>query len=239
MLKIIEIDSVITEEVIYKYIGQETSYFQMQAVDGKFNIDSINEYLNYFTHVRMEGEICAGVIKSGEYLSEYHQNKLLKTFEESDDDQVHLLFIDRSDRLLETILSRGILIKEQIGFKFLDTELHNFAKPIISNSSLYQLLLDEDPIFRDLYKINKNLRVDNVEQAIINCSSIKFDKNYYQLFNNLVANYLYETKRLELLKTLFEIELKTKYQVNLGMQALTVLLEIKNNKEYYERSNWN
>lgn len=239
MLKIIEIDSVITDQIIYKHIGQETSYFQMQAVDGKFNIDSINEYLNHFTHVRIDNEICVGVIKNGEYLSEYHQNKLLKTFEESDDDQIHLLFIDRSDRLLETILSRGMIIKEQVGFKFLDTELHKFAKPLISNGNLYQLLLDEDPIFRELYKINKNLRVGNIEQAIINCSGIKFDKNYYQLFNNLVANYLYETKRLELLKMLFDIELKTKYQVNLGMQALTVLLEIKNNKEYYERSNWN
>lgn len=239
MLKIIEINSTITDDLIEKYASYDGGYYEMTEIDGKFNIDSINDYLSYFTHARLEGEKYVGVIRNGSNLTEYHQNKLLKTFEESDDDQIHLIFIDRSDRLLETILSRSIVFRESINFEFQDTELHNFAKDIVSTIETYDLLLAEDDVFRELYKINRNLKAGNIDQAIINCSGIKFDGPKYTLFNNLVLNHLYETKRLDLIKFVFEIELKSKYQVNLGMQVLSILIQIKNGKEYYERSNWN
>ncbi len=239
MLKIIELNSEVTDSLIAKYSGYDGQYFEMSEIDGKFNIDCINDYLGYFTHARADDEVYVGVIRNGSNLSEYHQNKLLKTFEESDDDQIHLIFIDRSDRLLETILSRSIVYRESINFEFQDTELHNFAKDIVTTIETYDLLMAEDEIFRNLYKIKRNLTAGNIEQAIINCSSIKFDGPKYTLFNNLVINHLYATKRLDLLKFVFEIELKTKYQVNLGMQVLSILIEIKNSKEYYERSSWN
>ncbi len=238
MLKIVEISSEVPENLITKYSQYNGQYFEMPEIDGKFTIECINDYLSYFTHARMEGEKYVGVIRNGSNLSEYHQNKLLKTFEESDDDQIHIIFIDRSDRLLETILSRSIIYRESIDFKFQDTELHNFAKDIVTTIETYDLLMAEDSIFRDLYKINRSLRDGNIDQAIINCSGIKFDKPRYLLFNNLVLNHLYATKRLDLLKFVFEIEAKTKYQVNLGLQVLSILIEIKNGKEYYERSNW-
>lgn len=239
MLKIIEVNTDITTDLIEKYGSKNANYIEMVEFDGKYNIDSINEYLGYFTHVQDEGEVFVGVIKNGSNLSEYHQNKLLKTFEESSDDQIHLIFIDRSDRLLETILSRAIVYRESITFNFLDTELHKFAKPLVTTIETYDLLMAEDDIFRELYKINKNITSGNIDQAIVNCSGIKFDRNTYLLFNNLIQNYLYQTKRLDLLKFVFEIELKAKYQVNLGMQVLSILIEIKNSKEYYERSSWN
>ncbi len=239
MLKIIELNKEVSTDLIEKYGSKNCSYNEMMEFDGKYNIDSINDYLNYFTHARAEGEVFVGVIRNGNNLTEYHQNKLLKTFEESSDDQIHLLFIDRSDRLLETILSRAVVYRESINFEFQDTELHKFAKPIVSSTETYDLLLAEDPIFRELYKVRKNLVAGNLEQAIINCSAIKFDRHTYLLFSNLIQNFLYETKRIDLLKFVFEIELKSKYQVNLGLQVLSILIEIKNSKEYYERSNWN
>lgn len=238
MLKIIELNSELTEELIYKYSDQTENYFEMENSDGKYTIDSINDYLNRFTYARSEDEITVGLIRYGSNLSDYHQNKLLKTFEESDDDQIHLIFIDRSDRLLETILSRAIIFRESISYEFQDSELHNFAKNIISSIETYDLLMKEDPYFRELYKINRNLETGNLEQAIITCSVIKFDQVKYELFNNLIINFLYRAKRLDLLKYVFEIELKTKYQVNLSLQVLAVLIKIKNSKEYYERSNW-
>lgn len=239
MLKVIEVNCEPSLELIEKYSVCKYSLVEMFEVGDKYNIDSISDYINAFNHARFEGEVVVGVIKNGSNLTEYHQNKLLKTFEESGDDQIHLLFIDRSDRLLATILSRAIIYRESINFEFLETELHKFAKPIISNIETYELLQAEDPIFRVLYKVKKNLVSGNIEQAIINCSSIKFDAPKYTLFNNLILNILYETKRLDLLQKVFEIELKTKYQVNLGLQALAILIQIKNNKEYYERSSWN
>lgn len=239
MLKVIEVNSEITIDLIEKYGVKNAEPIEMMAFDGKYNIDSINDYLNYFTHTRVEDEVFVGVIKNGSSLSEYHQNKLLKTFEESSDDQIHLLFIDRSDRLLETILSRAIVYRESVNFDFQDTELHKFAKPLVTTIETYDLLLAEDKIFRELYKIRKNLVAGNIDQAIINNSGIKYDRHTFLLFTNLVQNYLYETKRLDLLKFVFEVELKAKYQVNLGMQALSILIQIKNSKEYYERSSWN
>ncbi len=239
MLKIIETSNSATDQLIVKYSGYEGQYFEMPEIDGKYTIDSIQDYLTCFTHARIEGEKTVGVIKNGSNLSEYHQNKLLKSFEESDDDQIHLLFIDRSDRLLETIISRSVIYQEDISFEFQDSELHKFAKEIVKTTDQYSLLLKEDEIFRELYKIRRSLQNGNIDQAIITCSAIKFDMSKYQLFNNLVLNHLYATKRLDLLNYVFEIELKTKYNVNLGMQVLAVLIAIKNSKEYYERSNWN
>lgn len=239
MLKVIEVNSEVSIDLIEKYGSKNSVYNEMMEFDGKYNIDSINDYLSYFTHARDEDEIFVGVIRNGSNLTEYHQNKLLKTFEESSDDQIHLLFIDRSDRLLETILSRAIVYREGISFEFQDSELHKFAKPIVTTIETYDLLLAEDPIFRELYKLRKNLVAGNLDQAIINCSGIKFDRHMYLLFSNLVQNFLYETKRLDLLKYVFEVELKSKYQVNLGLQVLSILIEIKNSKEYYERSSWN
>ncbi|WOO86692.1 hypothetical protein RZE82_06125 [Mollicutes bacterium LVI A0039] len=240
MLKIIEINSEVTDEHIYKYSnGYTGNYFEMPEIDGKFTIDSIGDYLSYFTLARDAGDVDVGVIRNGNNLSEYHQNKLLKTFEESDDDQIHLIFIDRSDRLLETILSRSIVYRESITFEFQDTELHNFAKNIVTSIETYDLLMEEDPIFRELYKVNRNLQNGNIDQAIITCSSIKFDYDKYLLLNNLINNHLYATKRLDLLKFGFELELKSRYNVNYGLQVLALLIEIKNSKEYYERSSWN
>lgn len=239
MLKIIETNTEVTDGLIAKYAnGYQGTYFEMPEVEAKISIEAVNDYLSYFTHQRVEDELFVGVIKNGSNLSEYHQNKLLKTFEESSDDQIHLIFIDRSDRLLETIRSRSVIYKESQSFEFQDSELHKFAKQIVTTNEGYELLLKEDQIFRELYKINKNLENGNIDQAIINCASIKFDNDKYLLFNNLVNNHLYKTKRLELLKFGFDIEVKTKYQVNLGLQALSLLIEIKNSKEYYERSSW-
>ncbi len=239
MLKIIEINTAVTDEIITKYSKYHGQYYEMPEIDGKYTIDSIQDYLGCFTHTRLEGEKTVGVIRNGGNLSEYHQNKLLKSFEESGDDQIHLLFIDRSDRLLETIISRSIIYQESISFVFQDSELHKFAKDIVKTIDQYNLLLKEDDIFRELYKINRSLKNGNIDQAIITCSSLKFDNTKYQLFNNLIQNHLYATKRLDLLNYVFEIELKTKYNVNLGMQVLSILIAIKNSKEYYERSNWN
>lgn len=239
MLKIIEVSSDVSIDLIDKYSSPNGQMFEMMEFDGKYNIDSINDYLGYFTHARDENEVFVGIIKNGSNLSEYHQNKLLKTFEESNDDQIHLIFIDRSDKLLETILSRAIVYRESIVYQFQDSELHKFAKPLISSIESYDLLLSEDPVFRELYKINKNLHAGNIDQAIINCAAIKFDRIKYQLFNNLVLNYLYETKRIDLLDYIFETELMSVYQVNLGLLVLRNLIKIKNSKEYYERSSWN
>lgn len=239
MLKIIEVSSDVSIDLIDKYSVSNGQMFEMMEFDGKYNIDSINDYLSYFTHARDEDEVFVGIIKNGSNLTEYHQNKLLKTFEESNDDQIHLIFIDCSDKLLETILSRAIVYRESIVYQFQDSELHKFAKPLISSIESYDLLLSEDPVFRELYKINKNLYAGNIDQAIINCSAIKFDRIKYQLFNNLVLNYLYETKRIDLLDFIFETELMSVYQVNLGLLVLRNLIKIKNSKEYYERSSWN
>lgn len=240
MLKIIEINSPVTDQHIAKYTNNYVgNYYEMPEIDGKFTIDSINDYLNYFTHARAESEVYIGVIRNGNNLSEYHQNKLLKTFEESADDQIHLIFIDRSDRLLATVLSRSLIYREDIAFEYLDTELHNFAKEIVTTTEAYSLLKDEDPYFRELYKIFLNLQTWNIDKAIITCSSIKFDYQKYLLLNNLINNFLYKTKRLDLLQNGFEIELRARYQVNYGLQVLALLIKLKNSKEYYERSNWN
>lgn len=239
MLKIIELSSEVTFDLIEKYSLKNGQLFEMMEFDGRYNIDSINDYLSYFTHARDADEVFVGIIKNGSNLTEYHQNKLLKTFEESNDDQIHLIFIDRSDRLLETILSRAIVYRESITYQYQDSELHKFAKPIIGSIEGYDLLLAEDPVFRELYKINKNLYSGNIDQAIINCTNIKFDKTKYQLINNLILNFLYDTKRIDLLDFVFETELMSVYQVNLGLLVLRVLIKIKNSKEYYERSSWN
>ncbi len=238
MLKIIEIQSQVDFEIIDKYSPTNCKFIEMFEVDDKYNIDSINDYIEAFSHARVENEAFVGVIKNSSNLSEYHQNKLLKTFEESADDQIHLLFIDRSDRLLETIISRGIVYKESIKFVYEDNKLHNFARKIITSSEGYKLLCEEDEIFRQLYKIEMSLNNQNIDQAILFSSQINFDKTKYKLFNNLVLNYLYEKKRNDLIREVFAIEMKTNYQVNLGLQVLSVLIIIKNNKEYYERSHW-
>ncbi len=238
MLKIIETSSYISEELIEKY-SSNVDYTLMYHEENKYTIDSINEYLSVFDHRRAPGEIQVGVIKAGADLSVYHQNKLLKTFEDSDDDQIHLLFTTSIDNLLPTIISRGILFREDIEFKFVDSELHNFAKTIVYSAPSYDLLKNEDEIFRTLYKIRKFISNGNIDGAIIECSKTKFTKVTFQLFVRLIQNVLYEQKRLDLLTELFEVERQCNYQVNLNMQATKLLVIIKQKKEYYERSNWN
>lgn len=238
MLKIIEVNDKVSDDLIFKYSTDNCNYFELPLIDDKYTIESVNEYLNYFSHSRNEGEIVVGVIKDGSKLSEYHQNKLLKTFEDSADDQYHLIFIDKNERLLSTILSRALTYKSDVNFKYEDNDLHNFAKKIITSQAGYNLLKEEDEIFRKLYVINKNIEVGNLEKAILNCSKINFNNVTYSLFNNLILNNLYKNKRLDLLKYVFELEGRTQYNINLNIQALSILIEIKNSKEYYERSSW-
>ncbi len=238
MLKIIELNSSVTEEIIAKYSQNSNEVIFMQLENDKYTIDSINEYINCFSYSREYDDTIVGIILNGHKLSDYQQNKLLKTFEESKDNHIHLIFIANKNLLLDTILSRAIVLNEQNQFEYKHSKLHDFAKEIITTSEAYSLLLAEDEIFRQLYKIKNNLEANNIELAIVSCSQIKFDKVKYSLFNKLIQNYLYQRKRTSILKYLFEVELRTKYQVNLDLQALLVLIQIKNNKEYYERSSW-
>lgn len=239
MLKIIECNQLLTEEYINQYIGDDYESHQMQMQEGKYTIESINDYQYQFSLSNLEDKQgVVGVIIRGDLLSEYHQNKLLKLFEDSRDNQIHLIFIDRADRLLDTIVSRGIVISEQSSFVFEDNQLHNFGKRIIKTSSQYQLMNDDAETFRILYKINANLQNGNINQAILNLNSLKLNKDTYNLFVNLVYNYLYETKRNDILTELFEIELRTVYQVNYNLQAIAMLITINGKKEYYERSDW-
>lgn len=239
MLKIIETNLSVDEELIGQYLPAEYETYQMYLQENKYTIESISDYQNVFSLGKLDKMAgMAGIITNGELLSEYHQNKLLKLFEDSNDQQLHLLFIDRSDRLLDTVRSRGLILRDPTTFKYEDNELHNFGRKIVSSNAHYQLLLDNDPIFRVLYKIDANLNAPNINQGIININSVKLTADTYNLFTNLVYNHLYKTKRNDLLAELFEIELRSKYQVNYNLQAIGMLITIKGNKEYYERSDW-
>ncbi len=239
MLKIIETNKQVTDQLISKYVNNvQFESFQMPLIDNKYVIEGINEYINFFYHIKDEQKIQVGIISKGHLLSEYQQNKLLKTFEDSDDKQIHLLFIDRSDRLLETIISRALVFTNAHINDYNDSKLHQFARNIIYTNEQYQLLLDADLWYSQLYKVERYLRGNQYEQIIILLAKERLNRVQFELFLNLIHNYLYEAKRLDLLEYVFEIEIRSKFQVNLNLQAVNIIIELKNNKEYYERSHW-
>lgn len=239
MFKIIETMKSVSNDLISTYT--ETTNFEkfvMPLVDGKYSIESINEYTNHFSLKPADQEVRVGIITDGHLLSEYHQNKLLKIFEDSSDDEFHLILIDRSDRLLDTILSRAIISKELDEYSYLENKLHDFAKDIIITGDQYRLLSEDSDYFQTLYKVSKFVSNGQIDNAIVQIGRIKLDNVRFGLFINCLNKIFYETKRIDLLEQAFETEMRCKFQVNLNVQALNLLIKVKNSKEYYERSNW-
>ncbi|MFV0246375.1 MAG: hypothetical protein ACK5HS_00325 [Mycoplasmatales bacterium] len=227
MLKIIKTNKEIDQETILKYAPPTNDVVYMMQDDNKYNVDLIEHYVQNFMFIKDE-EYRVGIIKEADKLSEKHQNKLLKFFENSDDNTIHLMFVSNEEHLLDTIKSRGnIYYDGKFDGEFNDSNIHKFAKTIITNSSQYNLLLEDESIFVSLYNINEVLLLNKIDEVIIQSSLIKLDQDTYKLLLNMLLNYYRQKNNYNAIEEILRVDEKPT-TLNLNLQIDALLIKLKN-----------
>ncbi len=215
MFKIIVSNKVINEIVIREYCKSD-EYYELEKIDDKYVIESVQRYINFFAYKSSLKKV--GIISNGNELSVVVQNKLLKVLEETQEKEEHYLFVSNINSLLDTIVSRAVVIVEHSTYEFKpQNKLEVFFADIIESRKDEEYFRENEEYFRGLYGVCHTIVRAEYNVAIIKASSIEFDRVNVEYFIKWVENYCYTIQKYEEIKKLFNLEKRANYQVNYNL----------------------
>jgi DNA polymerase III delta prime subunit len=208
-------------------ISGEKNY-ELREIDGKISTEMVIGYCDYF-NLKSQSDQNVGVIYDFNLISEVGQNKLLKTIEENMDNTFHIFLATSMNSILETILSRVILIDYSHLFKTEDEFYNSYINSIdyykeYQSNEVYQKQTKKAAQFIDKFEF-ENL----ITYIYINVDA-KDKVIHYMLFLVIINSMKNNKEYLLSLRALNFEEFFV--NTNLRLQLLSLIINLK--KEFYE-----
>jgi len=188
--------------------NHEDIYYLEQSNKTGYSVEDIKDMAKKLNLKPASGNKNIVILEDAEKINEIGQNKMLKMLEEPSDGTVIILLTANSESLIETIISRCIMVKLNQGF--ISTNRQKEKALEVFN------LINEDEIFKNYREyLNKFIKTDDDAISLLNEL-----ENVYR--DRLLKNYINEDFVSYYTEAIFNIE-QTRKDISSGMNRKNAL----------------